>query len=847
VSYPPYGQEPRHPQGQPPQQPQPGYGTPQQQPPHGTPPQNPYGTPPRQGYPPQQPQQPRPQNPYANPQQQQNPYGQPPQPSYPQQGYPPQPPANPYGQNPHPQPPRPQNPYAGPPVPPPGPPPPPHGGGGGNGGNGGGGGYQGGGGPGPGRPRRRRTGRYLTVGVVLAVLVGGGAIAVAHERKGSTGGGGGGVTTTTTTIAGGDSWSRPSWATAANDQGPADPNTVVTGTVYFAKASPQSLDEYATAVGTPGSADYHKFLTVAQYQAKFVNRTNAGPAVVQWVQQNGMTILSQDSESVTVRTTVAKVNSVLKIRIDRFKHDGRVDLSTTSQPQYPADIGEYISSVTGLTTSSPVTPSISSDSVRKVRGDAAALQTMLGGGSSFAADGTAEPDSGGQLQCSQYYGQNLATGYPPGPGADTTPPTAACGYNPDQLRSAYGVEASGLTGQGVTIAVVDAFASPTITSDLAEYDKQTGLPPLQLSQVIPKHFDSDSTASDAQGWYGEETLDIEALHTMAPDAKIVYYAAQSDSAADLDAPLQAIVESHSADLVTCSWGILEDVGDKADFQAETQIFEQGAAEGISFNFSTGDDGDFTVGPDATGTPTVNEPADNPFATAVGGTTLGVGAQGQYEWETGWGDEAYQLNGQTWDSTGGKFEGAGGGGASAVFAEPPYQKGVVPQSLATRSGAATAARVLPDVAMLASSNTPFLVGESSGTVTSVPSADGQGVVYQESGATYGIEQIGGTSLASPLFTGMEALAVQASGTPLGFADPVLYQLYGTSQFHDVLPSPPGLGHEPEQVAGDSAGDPILLVGDEDTSLRTTKGYDDTTGLGSPAPGFLTWFKNHPDGD
>jgi len=845
VSYPPYGQEPRHPQGDPPPQqpygrpPQPGYGAPQQ-PPYGAPqqPQNPYGRPP-QGYPPQNPPQ--------------NPYGAPPQ-GYPQQPQQPQPPYGqpPYGQNPYP----PQNPYSGPPVPPPGPPPqPPYGGGrppgpGGPGGPGAGGpgGFSGPGGPGGGR--RRRRGRFLAVGVALVVVVGGGAIAVSqhnHGGTGGTGGGGGTSVTTSTSIAGGSSWSRPSWATAANDLGPADPATVVTGTVYFAKASPQSLDEYATAVGTPGSADYHKFLTPAQFQAQFANRPNAGQAVVQWVRQNNMTILSQDSESVVVRTTVGKVNSVLKIRIDRFRHDGRVDLSTTSQPQYPADIGEYISSVTGLTTSSPVTPSFSTDSVKKVRASASALKAMLRGGRSFAADSKASPNDGGELKCSQYYGQNVATGYPPGPGADSTPPTAACGYNPDQLRSAYGVEASGLTGQGVTIAVVDAFASPTIGADLAEYDKETGLPPVQLTQVKPAHYDSDSTASDAQGWYGEETLDIEALHTMAPAAKIVYYAAQSDSAADLDAPLQTIVENHSADLVTCSWGILEDVGDKADFQAETQIFEQGAAEGISFNFSTGDNGDFTVGPDASGSPTVNEPADNPFATAVGGTTLGIGSQGQYLWETGWGDQAYPMSGGSWATSGGKFEGAGGGGPSAVFAQPPYQKGVVPQALATRSGAAQAARVLPDVAMLASSNTPFLVGESTGgTVTSEPSSDGMGVVYQESGATYGIQQIGGTSLASPLFTGMEALAIQASGTPLGFADPDLYKLYGSSQFRDVVPSPPALGHEPEQVAGDSAGNPVLLVGDEDTSLRTTAGYDDTTGIGSPAPGFLTWFKEHPSG-
>ena len=837
MSYPPYGQDPRHPQGNPP--PQPPYGRPQQppQPPYGYPPQQqppqqpPYGRPP-QGYPPQQPPQ-------------QPPYGAPPQ-GYPPQGYPaPQQPPNPYAQNPYGRPPQ-QPPYGGGPGGPGGPQ--------GPGGPGGPGGPTGSGGPG-GPGRRRGRGKVIAVFVVLAVVVGGGAIAATRGGHGG-GGGTGGTTggTTTTTIAGGSSWTRPSWATAANDLGPADPSSVVTGTVYFAKADPGGVDQYATAVGTPGSADYHHFLTPAEFQSRFASKPDASQAVVAWVRQNNMTILSQDSESVAVSTTVGKVNSILKIRIDRFKHDGRVDLSTTSQPQYPADLGEYISSVTGLTTTSPVTPSISYDSSKKVTADAATRRTMLGSGRTFSADaaskgssdGTDKPADGVQLHCSQYYGQNTATGYPAGPAGGGTPPTEICGYNPDQLRSAYGAEASGLTGQGVTIAVVDAFASPTIVADVDEYDKEAGLPPLQLTQVIPAHFGSDTSASDAGGWYGEETLDIEALHTMAPDAKIVYYAAASDNSADLDAPLQTIVEKHSADLVTCSWGEPESAGASANLTAETQIFEQGAAEGITFNFSTGDSGDFTQGKDAVGSPTVNEPADNPFATGVGGTSLGIGAQGQYEWETGWGDVQYSYDGNSWDTGSGEFEGAGGGGTSSVFQQPPYQKGVVPDSLATPAGASGPSRELPDVAMLASSATGFLIGQSTGDVTSAPSSDGQGVVYRESGATFGIEEMGGTSLASPLFTGMEALAIQAAGTPLGFADPDLYKMAGSSEFHDVTASPAALGHEPEQVAFESSGAPVVVVGDHDTSLRTTSGYDDTTGIGSPTQAFLTWFKDHPNG-
>jgi subtilase family serine protease len=242
--------------------------------------------------------------------------------------------------------------------------------------------------------------------------------------------------------------------------------TVVTGTVYFAKADPGGVNEYATAVGTPGSADYHHFLTPAEFQSKFASKPNAGAAVIAWVKQNNMTILSQDSESVRVQTTVGKVNAILKIRVDRFKHDGRIDLSTTSQPQYPPDIGEYISSITGLTTTSPVTPSI------EQAGSFFAARATKGRSKGKGADSPADSGQGG---CSQYYGQHSVSGAPAAPGGGAIS-TLLCGYTPSQLRSAYGVTASGLTGQGVTIAVVDAFSSPTIQQDVNQYDQQEGLP-----------------------------------------------------------------------------------------------------------------------------------------------------------------------------------------------------------------------------------------------------------------------------------------------------------------------------------------------------------------------------------
>ncbi|MBF9073232.1 S53 family peptidase [Streptacidiphilus fuscans] len=774
--------------------------------------------------------QPQPNNPYQS--------------GFPPQGQPPQQqPANPYNSGPA----TPPSPYGGQPAyggqspyggqPPYGGGQPPFGGGPGiPGGPGGPGGSDG---PGGGGPRRSRKKLLITVGVVLVVLAGGGAVAMAVGSGNAV----------HTSAAGGSSWSPPSWATKQNDIGAADPKTKVQGTVWLAKKDPNSLAEYAESVATPGSPDYHKYLTPAQFASQFTNAPDASSAVAGWVQQAGMTIVSQDDQSIVVSTTLGEVENILKVQVDKYKHDGRVDIAPTTQPQYPSDVGQYVASVTGLTTSSPVFGGFP---------DKAAPAPKKKGKVVAASPGKYAPASASGFStqyCSVYWGQKHWNDAPPGPGGSL--PMENCGYTPDQLRHAYGVAQSGLTGKGVTVAVVDAYASPTIVQDLARYNQEMGLPqfaPGQFSQVAPNGgFNLDTNPSDVQEWAGEESMDIEAIHTMAPAAKIVYYGTPSSSDSDFDTALEAIVAKHTADIVSCSWGSPEAGSAEEEFQARTQIFEQGAAEGIGFNFSAGDNGDYTVPArgssdpnDVQPSPAVDFPTSDPFVTSVGGTSLGIGANGNYLWESGWGDVSHTLAGSSWGSTPG-FGGGGGGGNSKIFPQPVYQKGVVPDSLTT-TATGTANREVPDISMDGDGYTGILEGETlNGTISVDPNASGSGATFSESGGQYTYYQDGGTSLAAPLFSGVEALAQQAAGgVAVGFANPVLYKLNGTSALHDIQGPPARLGYEPAQETWDQSQTPVMIQMDADTSLKATPGYDDITGKGSPAPGFLTWFKDHPNG-
>ena len=119
----------------------------------------------------------------------------------------------------------------------------------------------------------------------------------------------------------------------------------------------------------------------------------------------------------------------------------------------------------------------------------------------------------------------------------------------------------GVTGAGVRVAVVDAYASPTLLADAQEYANrnQPGQPlgAGQFSESVAPKF-NQIEACEANEWYGEQTLDIEAVHATAPGANILYVGAKN-CATGLYKSVQQVVDGHLADVITDSWS--EDGGD----------------------------------------------------------------------------------------------------------------------------------------------------------------------------------------------------------------------------------------------------------------------------------------------
>jgi subtilase family serine protease len=601
----------------------------------------------------------------------------------------------------------------------------------------------------------------------------------------------------------------PSWVGRAHSLGRVSAATPSAFRVYLApRGGTAALQADVARVSDPRSGSYRHFLSAKQYHATYDASAATVAKVTSYLKSNHISIGSVEAHHRYISATgsSAAVQQAFGTSIAKFKHLGHVVQANTSAVTLPASIAPFVSTVSGLDT----TP-------HRLTRSAAPSPGFRNG-----------------RPCSRTYGAVKATyqadyktKLPKFNGA--TLPYAVCGYTGPLLRAAYqGANKKGLTGTGTTVAILDAYASPTIAADADRYASDNGdgsYTTGQLTQVVPSKFThggTGATGCDASGWYGEETLDVEAVHAMAPDAKIRYYAAKSCYDQDfLDAQTK-VVDQNVASIVTNSYGEPEAAQDSANVAAEQQVFLQGAMQGISWMFSSGDNGDELSN---TGLKQADGSASDPYVTAVGGTADAIDATGSFAFQTGWGTQKYSLgtDQKSWDPVGYLY--GAGGGQSALFNKPAYQDGVVPSSYGS-------GRQVPDVGLDADPTTGMLVGQTQ----RFPDGD-----------YYAEYRIGGTSLASPLMAGMTALRsqnAQTSANPegrLGFLNPTIYQEAGSTSFNDVKGAPKDAGNVRADYANglDASGGMTYSIRtfNQDASLATRQGWDDVTGVGSPN---ATWI-------
>jgi subtilase family serine protease len=340
----------------------------------------------------------------------------------------------------------------------------------------------------------------------------------------------------------------------------------------------------------------------------------------------------------------------------------------------------------------------------------------------------------------------------------------AC-YGPAQIRQAYDLPAlyaSGVTGRGATIVIVDSYGSPTIRHDLAVFDKAYGLPAppqfriIQPAGRVPAY---DPASSDVVGWASETTLDVEWAHTVAPGAKILLVETPVSETEGVHGfpqivtAEQYVLRHYHVDVISQSFSATEETfASFAQVQALRGAYQAAYQDHVTVLAASGDSGATDLEMDQSTYylfPVTSWPDSDPLVTGVGGTRLHFTARGTPAAPTVWNDTSNQAANEFANGDPGPNPLASGGGTSIFFSRPGYQDGVR-DVVRDRRG-------VPDISMSAACS------GSVNTYSSFP------------GAPAGWSLTCGTSEATPLFAGIVALADQVAGHSLGLINPALYQL------------------------------------------------------------------------
>jgi subtilase family serine protease len=625
--------------------------------------------------------------------------------------------------------------------------------------------------------------------------------------------------------------SHATWATVPNKVGPLAPTENITFRVYLKMADVAGAEATARAISTPGSPAYHHFLTPEQVRKEFGPSGSAVGSVRAWLRSTGFKVGATAVNNMYVEAigSVAKVQQAFAVDLNRYRVRDSVVRAADRELTVPASVAPVIASVIGV-----------DNALSLARPNTAGGDETSHRRPGKSSPSTAPPPDGfrNAPPCSSYWTQKVDSTDPAyGDSFAGALPYAPCGYKPEQLRDAYGLSDlndDGMDGRGTTVAVVDAFVSPTLYKDVAEYSKRNDKSnPLKKSQfselVFPASTELEpADACNASGWYGEQTLDVEAVHAMAPGAHILYVAGSDCKDLSLDKALNEIVSRNLAQIVSNSYGVLGEeipVSEVITFEA---IAVQAALEGIGLYFSSGDNGDESA---SLGKPSADFSASSPWVTAVGGTSLGIDKHGRRVVETGWETGRSILGNGAWTPAApGQFLYGSGGGTSRLFAEPWYQRGVVPSAMARQNQTAGGfGRVVPDISMVGDPNTGFLIGQTQ----TFP----DGVYYSQ-------YRIGGTSLSSPLLAGFVAVADQVAGHRHGFINPALYGAAAhTGAIRDVQHIASGVVRVDYTNALDEAEGVAVSVRSFDfagLTIHTGVGYDNVTGIGTPAGASLLFL-------
>jgi kumamolisin len=354
-----------------------------------------------------------------------------------------------------------------------------------------------------------------------------------------------------------------------------DPNAVLTIVVGLKLHNESEFTDLLNRLYDANSADYHRWITPADFLAKFSPIQSDVDAVRQHLESHGLTIKRVSDNRVLVEATgtVAQIEEAFAININAYKLGAETHYSNDRNPSVPSSLKDVVESVTGLSS----------------------LEKM-------------------------HHTSNFEES--PAAAVTYTPLEIATIYNfPSSLNSFHGKTV--YDGTGVTIAL--ATADTYLTSDVDYFWTYFAI---QRTGTLTNICVNGCTSTLAY----EPTLDVEWSGAQAPGANLIVYEVPSSSFSDFSLMFSQMASDNSAQVVSISYNACESNVGQSVMKTENASFSQMAAEGMTIFAGSGDYGAYDCD---TKQLKIGFPASDPDLTAVGGTTLNATAQYRYKSESAW--------------------------------------------------------------------------------------------------------------------------------------------------------------------------------------------------------------------
>lgn len=569
-------------------------------------------------------------------------------------------------------------------------------------------------------------------------------------------------------------------------------------TIALEPRDQSGLASMATAVATPGSPLFRRYLTVGQFAQRF-GATSAQVAAVQRVlRAQGLSVgpASANGLTIPVTGTAARVEQAFSTSLAQVRlATGQSAYANVQAPALRSSIARFVQGVVGLDELAQNQPQQASAAQSRTEAtgtrDAVATRQVLNGAPQPCQAAQEAPVNG-----------------------------AATKYTADQIASAYELSSlylMGDLGAGQTVALSEV--APYDLSDIGVYQRCYG-----TSASVGTVSVDGGPSPPSSNTVGEVTLDIEQVIGLAPKANILVYEGPDTESASVDV-LSAIVSQDAAKVISSSGPRCEASTLASVVAEENTLLQEAALQGQSFFVSSGDNGSeaCSAGEETNDSLSVNDPASQPFATGVGGTSLDLsGGRSEYLWNDGYAwNDGLEIPPIFLPGEASSLGDATGGGISSLWPMPSYQSGA-PASLnvinsnssAAPCGATTFCREVPDVSADADCFTTYVTYDTS---------------FGHGGWGTGC----GTSASAPFWAAFTALVNSSAacrGVPIGFANPALYRIAGSSylpNFHDVTRASP-ISEGPPTYTPAATNNMISRTG----LYPVGPGYDMTTGLGTP---------------